>query len=365
MPAEVKAKIQYLCKKIHTIEWSGILVYDIVGDVRDPKTCRVELKDIVPMDKGTSGYTTYKLDPKVVMKHFMERPEHEDFCIGHIHSHHDMSVFFSGTDTDELHENVPNHNVYLSLIVNNKNDWACKLVFLADVVNKISFLDKDGEPTIFGDEEPVQKMVVYDCEVVEEEQIVELDAHFVAGVERIDTFKPIVNRIYYGNTQAGLGFPRQSHGRDVASAGFKNTTSERGRRWWEKEEEESDVEIVGQGTQLITESDIKSYTFAMECLTLSKEVANVHGIAEIADSLATKFPTMAIPKVIENINDRVIHVYIKNFNDNQLIDFDTNIADVCGELNDALLEVTTHRGRVVLENFKTLLLQLSKDLSYE
>ena len=104
---------------------------------------------------------------------------------------------------------------------------------------------------------------------------------------------------------------------------------------------------------------------AMECLTLSNKVDDVHGIAEIADSLAIEFPTMAIPKVIENINERIIHVYIKNFNDNQLIDFDTNIADVCGELNDALLEVTTHRGRIVLENFKILLLQLTKDLSYE
>ena len=363
MPAEVKAKIEWLCQRIRTIEWSGILVYDIVGDLLQPKDCRIELKDIVPMDKGSSAYTTYKLDPKVVMSHYMARPDHEDFFIGHIHSHHNMSVFFSGTDTDELHENAPNHNVYLSLIVNNKNDWACKLVHLAEVQNTMTYLDQNGEEVVVGDEKGKKKLVVYDCDVVEESVDIQLDTHFLEGVKRIDVVKPIATTVQYGSTNPCLGFPRRSYESNVASSGYKRNTGGV-KRWWETEDIYEE-ELAEEAFKNITESDINSYNFAMECLTLSKQVNHIHGISDIADSLAQQFPTMSIPAVMENINERVITIYIDIFNDNQLIDFDTNISDVIGEVNDAILEVTTHRGRVLLENFKNLLLQLTKSISHE
>lgn len=43
-----------------------------------------------------------------------------------------MGVFFSGTDQQELHDNVHNHNYYLSLIVNfqDPGNWKAKIVFL-------------------------------------------------------------------------------------------------------------------------------------------------------------------------------------------------------------------------------------------
>lgn len=56
----------------------------------------------------------------------MEGNEHLEECrIGHIHSHNTMGVFFSGTDWGELEDNAPNHNYYLSLIVNNFMDFLC------------------------------------------------------------------------------------------------------------------------------------------------------------------------------------------------------------------------------------------------
>lgn len=363
MPAEIKAKIELLCQKIRTIEWSGILVYDIVGDLQKPKDCKIELKDIVPMDKGSSAYTTYKLDPKVVMSHYMARPEHEDFFIGHIHSHHNMGVFFSGTDTDELHENAPNHNVYLSLIVNNKNEWACKLVHTAEVQDTMTYLDQNGEEVVVGDATGKKKLVVYDCEVVEEPVNIELDSHFLEGVARIDVVKPVFTGVQYGSANPRLGFPRRGHENNVASNGYQRNTGGV-KRWWEQEDTYEE-ELAEEASKNITESDINSYNFAMECLTLSKQVDHIHGIADIADSLAQQFPTMSIPAVMENINERVVNIYINVFKDNQLIDFDTNISDVIGELNDAILEVTSHRGRVLLENFKSLLLQLTKSISHE
>lgn len=121
---------------MHTVvqnqtEWSGILLYEVMsGDVDNPEEFVLYAHELIPMDVGSSGYTEYEFDPSD--EYSFERIAtalEKGMKIGHIHTHHSMGTFFSGTDMSELHDNAPNHNFYLSLIVDYKNhgDWMAKV----------------------------------------------------------------------------------------------------------------------------------------------------------------------------------------------------------------------------------------------
>lgn len=132
-------QIDHLHKIVGKVEWSGVLVYrTIKGSIEDYKNFTVEALEIIPMDVGTSGYTEYEIEAAddYVFKNLLERVMLDDeLKIGHIHTHHGMECFFSGTDMAELHENAPNHNYYLSLIVNFKDytQWKAKIAQIKTV----------------------------------------------------------------------------------------------------------------------------------------------------------------------------------------------------------------------------------------
>ena len=86
MPTKVYNQIQYLCQQISEVEWSGILFYRTEGSIQDPTTFKIILEDILPLHKGTSSFTEYTFDERVI--EHMEENEHLEKCrIGHIHSH--------------------------------------------------------------------------------------------------------------------------------------------------------------------------------------------------------------------------------------------------------------------------------------
>lgn len=132
-------QINYLHKKpnINGLEWSGILLWNIKeGAVSDPSTLVIEANTMHLMDIGNAAYTEYELDPDSLMEMFslypqsdpmVERDESKRWYMGHIHTHHSMEAFFSGTDEAELVDNAPNNKYYLSLIVNYANKPVAKL----------------------------------------------------------------------------------------------------------------------------------------------------------------------------------------------------------------------------------------------
>ena len=116
IPEEVERKIRLLCREIHNIEWSGILFYKVTGSFED-KNLTVICQDIYQMDIGNGSYTEYTMNPSVAS--YMLDHDLIDCYQGHIHSHHNMSTFFSGTDTQELKDSGVDTNHFVSLIVNN------------------------------------------------------------------------------------------------------------------------------------------------------------------------------------------------------------------------------------------------------
>jgi hypothetical protein len=143
MPAELLGKIWYLCHEINNVEWSGLLFYQPIGDIKDLKTFKIIAKDVYLMDIGTSAYTEYSFNESI-MNFYDKFPEAMNYKIAHIHSHNNMNSFFSSTDNDELKDNAKNYNYYLSLIVNNKMDMVAKLAMAGKSTQILTLKDNNG-----------------------------------------------------------------------------------------------------------------------------------------------------------------------------------------------------------------------------
>lgn len=177
---------QYLCKKISTVEWSGVLFYTLHGTVSN--ITGITLEEIFLMDKGTGGYTSYEFDNEVI-EFMMDNPYLLNMRIGHIHSHNTMNTFFSGTDVSELEDNSPNHLLYLSVIVNNYNSIVGKIAIFSQAkpVTSFQIRDENGKPfTMYlkGLETQENIMLTYDCEFPVENT--EIDAVFEARLSVIE-----------------------------------------------------------------------------------------------------------------------------------------------------------------------------------
>ena len=128
-------KVEFHCKKHLAAEWSGVLFYKVIeGDTTEIPELKIEAFDFFLMDIGTSGATEYDVTKEIIVYMMQKDLELGVNCyMGHIHSHHNMRSYFSSTDEDELCINAPNHNAYLSLIVNNKLEMVAKIAQLVQV----------------------------------------------------------------------------------------------------------------------------------------------------------------------------------------------------------------------------------------
>lgn len=128
IPKSVEEKIRYICSIVHDIEWSGTLFYKAEGDL-DKGTFKATCLDIFVMDIGTTGFTQFNDSEDIVSY----RVEHADTLIGDgiyealIHSHNNMSAFFSGTDRNTLQAEGNDLNHFLSLIVCNSGQYVAKI----------------------------------------------------------------------------------------------------------------------------------------------------------------------------------------------------------------------------------------------
>jgi len=126
---ELKTQIDTFHSFAGSTEWSGVLLYTIdKGDISDPTKLQITAKGMFPMDIGSPGYTEYDYDENTLdMYDFYPDALKEEWRLGHIHTHHNMKAYFSGTDLQELRDNIDNHAYYLSLIVNFEGKYCAKM----------------------------------------------------------------------------------------------------------------------------------------------------------------------------------------------------------------------------------------------
>lgn len=84
MTEKVLTQIWWLCQKINTVEWSGILFFKDKGDISDISKLDIELVEIYPMHKGSAGYTEYELGNKII-DIYDKHPELIGCKYGHVH----------------------------------------------------------------------------------------------------------------------------------------------------------------------------------------------------------------------------------------------------------------------------------------
>lgn len=155
-----------------------MLFYQTEGEFGD-ENFKVIAKGLFLLDIGSQSYTEYDpADPELI-KYLMANPEVLALKKGHIHSHNNMGVFFSGTDNDELADNSGFHNFYVSLIVNNRNEMCAKIAFKAKTASEnniiMTFLDQNGkekQKKLLSRKED-ECIYVYKCEVLKPTEAVE------------------------------------------------------------------------------------------------------------------------------------------------------------------------------------------------
>lgn len=162
IPAEVERKIRFVCQKVWNTEWSGTLFFTHEGSFEDDSLV-IRCVDIYIMDIGTQAYTEFDMNPDVI-SYMCENPELLDCQMGLIHSHNNMSTFFSGTDTATLKEEGRDRNNFVSLIVNNAGSYTAAItrrIKSKQVIESVSY-------EFFGDgEKQGTKKYVSDADEIE------------------------------------------------------------------------------------------------------------------------------------------------------------------------------------------------------
>lgn len=129
IPKDVETIIDYLHKTIGATEWSGILFYKLTkGDISRLKNLEFTAQFIYPMNIGSSAYTEFDYNSEVMSAYDV----HEDAITcstGLIHTHHSMGAFHSETDISEMTDNAKSFNYYVSLVVDFKKEYKCKIAF--------------------------------------------------------------------------------------------------------------------------------------------------------------------------------------------------------------------------------------------
>lgn len=208
IPQDIVDKIQYLCKRFASQEWSGILFYNVEDTNIDPKDFKCIVKDIFLMDVGSATHTEFDYDGEFI-KAIEHNPDLEKCRKGLIHSHSCMNVFFSGTDDKELYDNADNHSYYLSLIVNNNLDACAKICYITKEKITRCFKFFKGKNI----EEERECAISVDMYVQIEKIKIEIEKFFLDRVDEVIKKKEESKYIY--NNQLSFGFNNSNYVNDI------------------------------------------------------------------------------------------------------------------------------------------------------
>lgn len=118
----LRAKSEYICKLFPSVEWCGYLLYKIKSGSLKEGNLVLEGIDLIPMGIGSSAYTEFESDDTLDNYLFDNDLFDEEIFIGIIHSHNNMSTYYSGTDQNTLKEFASKYTHFLSVITNNKGE---------------------------------------------------------------------------------------------------------------------------------------------------------------------------------------------------------------------------------------------------
>lgn len=173
---KLKNQIDWLHEKCGATEWSGELITSETNTINDLDNWTIKCEDIFLVDVGTSAYTSYEVDKggfksADIIDLYDSYPGLLDGTqkAQHIHTHHSMQSFFSGTDWSQLEDRGVLSNYFLMLIVNFKGEYVAKVAFKAEKSGKdaveLNFANNlDGRaPLTLAGQSAKEVLVVMDC----------------------------------------------------------------------------------------------------------------------------------------------------------------------------------------------------------
>ena len=185
---KLKNQIDWLHEKCGATEWSGELITSEINTINDLDNWTITCEDIFLVDVGSAAYTSYEVDKAGfksadIIELYDAYPGLLDGSkkAQHIHTHHNMQAFFSGTDWSQLEDRGVLSNYLLMLIVNFKGEYVAKVAFKAEKSGKdaveLNFANNlDGRaPLTLAGQSSKEVLVVMDCKIVFEkpEKLVE------------------------------------------------------------------------------------------------------------------------------------------------------------------------------------------------
>lgn len=133
---KISHDIRYTCRSLESEEWSGVLFYRLSGNFYN-SSVEITADDFFLMDIGNSVSTEFNMSVEV-SEYMAIHPELLDCQLGLIHSHNNMSAFFSKVDMDTLREEGTDKPHFVSLIVNNTGPYVASIVHRAKLVRDIT-----------------------------------------------------------------------------------------------------------------------------------------------------------------------------------------------------------------------------------
>jgi hypothetical protein len=164
--------INELHQLVGNTEWSGTLFIKLEsGDLKTLKNLVFKADFIYPMDIGSHSLTSIDYNAEI-MKAYDINEDLIEYTPHLVHSHHNMSSFFSSVDSDELIKNSELYNHYISLIVNFKGDYCAKIAFPTKIesIAEYELLDEDAKPFKMSSKSSEDGVLVGKLEIVKPEK---------------------------------------------------------------------------------------------------------------------------------------------------------------------------------------------------
>lgn len=199
----LECKIRILCSKINQVEWSGIVFYRTEGSIKE-NNLTIIAEDLILMHKGTSGYTEFEITPDIAT--YMAMNDLLDLKLGLIHSHNNMSTFYSGTDQATLLELGSKQVHFYSLIVNNAGDYSAAIT--KRVLKKREVKEYRSSNT-FDNKVLDSEEVNYTEESVEDVHYYLLDIEYPMDYKE---FNERINKISKESVNSNIGFTTATNG---------------------------------------------------------------------------------------------------------------------------------------------------------
>ena len=202
IPINVIDQVDFLHRKIGSVEWSGILLVKIEGSINNLTDLEVDVKDIFLCDIGTSVSTSYdntdhyedlwELFPDYDFLND-QRWDGKNNLVGYkmcqCHTHHTLNggAYFSGTDMDDLKINSSAHGLYISLIFDAKGNYVAKGSFEAKIEENLVIKAVDFPNNNLSLNNQSDQLITFDFKINQESVL--LDDWFVKRYELIEEKK--------------------------------------------------------------------------------------------------------------------------------------------------------------------------------